>query len=354
MFRKLSDYTLILLISLVTACTALTGADVVTLKNGDRITGSIIKKDGGKLTFKSDVFGPVTFPWEQLDSIKSDQTLNVVLPGEQPVQSKITTEGGTIAVSGKAVPPSDIVALRNDAEEAAYRRLLRPGLLDLWTVTGSLNIAGTTGNAKTSTFTVPIAFARISSTSKTTAYFNAIRSSATISGVNAQTARAVRGGWAYSRNLHKRLFANGFNDYEFDKFQNLDLRAVFGGGLGYSVWKSESGRLDALAGLAYNHESFDPAPLPKFTRNSAEFYWGDDFAYKLSARTSFVQSYRMFNNLSNGGEYRQNFDLGATTQLIKWLTWNIAISDRYLSNPAPARKKNDLLYTTGFGFSFAR
>jgi hypothetical protein len=43
----------------------------------------------------------------------------------------------------------------------------------------------------------------------------------------------------------------------------------------------------------------------------------------------------MFNNLSNSGEYRVNFDMSATTALLKWLNWNIALSDRYLSNPFP-------------------
>ena len=56
-----------------------------------------------------------------------------------------------------------------------------------------------------------------------------------------------------------------------------------------------------------------------FTRNSAEAFWGDDFNYKLNARTSIVQTFRMFNNLSDGGEYRMNADVSATTQLTKWL-----------------------------------
>ena len=49
-----------------------------------------------------------------------------------------------------------------------------------------------------------------------------------------------------------------------------------------------------------------------------------------------------------------NFDLGATTALTDWLTWNVALSDRYLSNPVPGRKANDVLYSTGLGFSFGR
>jgi putative salt-induced outer membrane protein YdiY len=202
--------------------------------------------------------------------------------------------------------------------------------------------------------TTRINFLRASNTSRTTAYFNLIRSTATIDEVSAQTAKAVRGGWGYSRNLTKKLFANLFNDYEYDAFQALDLRVVLGGGLGYQVWTGEPGRFALVAGAAWNREKFSPAEAPSFTQDSAEAYWGDDFNYKLSGRTSLIQGFRMFNNLSNTGRYRINFDVSAVTQLTRWLDWNVSFSDRYLSNPVPGRKKNDLLYTTGLGFTFAR
>ncbi|MFN0166730.1 MAG: DUF481 domain-containing protein [Bryobacteraceae bacterium] len=333
-------------------------ADRIVLKDGDRITGDIVKKDGQTVTIQSKNFGLVTLKWEAIATIETEKPLNVVLPGDRTVKARIQTQENRIEVAApeglQVVAPDEIVALRNDAEQRVYERLQRPGLLDLWTITGSLNIAGTKGNAETSTLTTPINFLRASNTSRTTAYFNSIRSTATINGVGEQTARAVRGGWGYSRNLTKRILANTFNDYEYDKFQSLDLRVVLGGGLGYQVWTRETGRLAVLAGAAWNRESFTPASAAAFTRNSAEAYWGDDFNYKLSARTSLVQGFRMFNNLSNSGEYRVNFDVGATTQLTKWLNWNVSLSDRYLTNPVPGRKSNDLLYTTGLGFTFAR
>ena len=75
---------------------------------------------------------------------------------------------------------------------------------------------------------------------------------------------------------------------------------------------------------------------------------------KLSGATSLVQSFRMFNDLTNTGSYRVNCDIGASTRLSKWLTWNVSLSDRYLNRPAPGRKTNDFLYTTGIGITFAR
>ena len=56
-------------------------ADQVTLKNGDRVTGSIVKKEGNNLTIKSDLMGVVTIPWDQITEIKSAEPLNVVLAG---------------------------------------------------------------------------------------------------------------------------------------------------------------------------------------------------------------------------------------------------------------------------------
>ena len=88
---------------------------------------------------------------------------------------------------------------------------------------------------------------------------------------------------------------------------SLDLRVVLGGGLGYSLWTGENGRFALVAGAEWNRESFSPAPpAAPFTRNSAEAYWGNDFNFKMNTRTTLVQSFRMFNNLSNAGEYRMN------------------------------------------------
>ena len=334
-------------------------ADQITMKDGDRITGDIVKKDGDSVTVKSKNFGTVTLKWADVAAVKSDQPLNVTLAGGKTVKGNIETQGDRIQIAApgapQAVDPKDVVTLRDDAEERTYQKFLHPRLLDLWTITGSLNLAGTKGNAETSTLTTPINFVRASNTTRTTAYFNSISSSAKINGVNSSTAKAVRGGWAYDRNLTKKIFANAFNDYEYDKFQSLDLRVVIGGGIGYHIWSHDASHLSVVGGIDWNRAAFGAAgSSPAFTRNSAEAFWGDDLNYKLSARTSFVQTFRMFDNLSDTGQYRMNADVGAATQLTKWLNWNVSLSDRYLSNPVPGFKKNDFLYSTGLGFSWAR
>jgi hypothetical protein len=334
-------------------------ADQVTVKNGDRVTGSIVMKDAKTLTIKADVFGTVIIPWDQVQTVATDQPINVVLSDGKTLRGTLSSREQAVelesAGSSQRIALAEITALRDAAEQEAYERLLDPGLTQLWTARASLGFAGTQGNAKTRTLTTAFNGARVTNGDKTTVYFSAIRASALIASILEETAQAVRGGWGYSRNVSSRVFLNGFNDYEYDRFQNLDLRFVLGGGLGYIAWKGERGRLDVLGGGAYNREKFSPAaPAPGFTRNSGEAYFGDDFTYSLTTATALYQNLRFFPNLSDGGEYRLNFDLGANTRLARWLTWNLSVSNRLLSNPVPGRQKNDLLYSTGIGVTIGR
>ncbi len=329
-------------------------ADVIVLKNGDRVTGSVVKKDAANLTFKSAAFGTITVPWDQVASLTTDTPVNAELASGQQIQGRVTTEQGRVQIGQVTAAPGDVKVLRNAEEQAAYERLLHPSWGRLWAGTATLGWAGTAGNAQTTTFAAGVNAARVTTTDRALVTFSAVKASALLDGVKSDTARAVRGGLAYNHNFSARGFVNAFNDWEFDAFQALDLRVSIGGGVGYTAWKSERGSLDLPIGMAWTHSKFDPAPQPKFTRNEAEAYWGDDFTYKASGRTSITQTFRMFDSVTDTGQYRVSFDLGVSTRIFKWLSWNLSASDRYLSNPANNRKTNDILYTTGIGVDFAR
>jgi putative salt-induced outer membrane protein YdiY len=352
-----------LVLLILTASTTALSADQITMKNGDRITGTIVKKDGNNLTVKSDLMGVVTIPWDKIADIKSNEPLNVILAGQtgpEPavIKATIASGDGKITLSStqsapQMVDPAGIAAIRDNAEEATYERLLHPGLLELWAGTATVGLAGTAGNAVTSTFTTGVTAARTTKHDVISIYFNAVKSSASVNGVSSDTAQAVRGGWKYNRKVGSRLDVNSFNDFEYDRFQGLDLRFVIGGGLGYRAWKGKSGAFTVQAGVDYDHDKFSPAaPAVAFSRSSSEGYWGDDFSYRVNGSTSIVQAFRMFDNLSDTGAYRANFDLSSNTKLKKWLVWNLSFSDRYLSDPVTGRKPNDVLYTTGVGVTF--
>jgi len=325
-------------------------ADQVVLKNGDVITGTVIQKDGAKLTFHSEFLGDVSIPWTAIKSLQSDQELTVVLPGGESVKGKIATTDETLQVAGKSAPLSGVAAIRNAAEQEKWQKLQHPSLTELWAGNFDFGLALARGNARTETLTTAFNAARVTTKDKIGLYFNQLYGQALANGVYSTIASSMRGGWSNNRNFKSRAFVTGFNDYEHDRFQSLDLRAVFGGGLGWTAVKNDKSNLAVQAGADYEHEAF----TPNISRNSAELNFGDDYLYKLSAATSVTQSFRMFPNLSDTGQYRINFDLTAVTAIKKWLGWHLTFSDRFLSNPLFGRLRNDVILSTGLRLSFAR
>lgn len=332
-------------------------ADQVILDNGDRVTGTVTKKDGDSLTVASALMGAVTISWVHVKSIVTDAPVTVVLPGDKEVQGKISTSGDQLEVAGQTAPLPSVKTVRNAAEQAKYERYLHPPIYDLWSGYYDFGIADASGNSRALSITNALNASRTTNNDKISLYLNELYAKGLVGNTFGLTAQSWRGGWNYERNVSKRAFLSVFDDYENDKFQNLKFRGVFGGGGGIHAIKSDRTQLDLGAGISFNHESYSVAIAPPATarsRDTAEAYWGDDFAFKINKASSFTQSFRMFNNLSNTGEYRVNFDLGILTKVSRWFSWQITASDRYITNPVPGRKTNDLLISSGLRVTFTQ
>ena len=52
-------------------------ADQVTLKNGDRLTGTIVKSDAKTMLVKNELAGDVNVQWDAVTSITSTQPLHL-------------------------------------------------------------------------------------------------------------------------------------------------------------------------------------------------------------------------------------------------------------------------------------
>lgn len=114
------------------------------------------------------------------------------------------------------------------------------------------------------------------------------------------------------------------------------------------IVKTDGGTLvvntDLLGGLAWNPEYFKG----DFNdRSSAEAQVGQTLSHRFSPRVSLKEQLFILPNLTNGGEYRINFDASLITDISRRIGWQVTLSDRYLSNPPPGLEKNDLLLTTG-------
>jgi Protein of unknown function, DUF481 len=337
---------------LIFAAAAL-AADQVVLKNGDVITGAIVKKSANKLTIKSEFLGEVTMPWSAVKSVRSDEPVTVELPDGQRIAGKLSTAGENLEVATdlgvKPATFSTVGDIRNAAEQRTWERLQHPGIFELWTGFFDTGLAVARGNARTDTLTNAFNATRATRSDKITVTFSQIYGTATVNNLSSAVANAVRGGWSYDHNLTSRFFVSSLNDYEHDVFQSLDLRFVLGGGAGINAIKSERTALALSSGGDYEHENF----FQGLNRNSAEINFGDVFTHKFTSTMNLTQSFRYFVNLSQAGEYRVNFDVGAVTALKKWLGWHVTASNRFLSNPVFGRQRNDMLLSTGFRLSFS-
>jgi putative salt-induced outer membrane protein len=340
-------------------------ADQVTLKNGDRLTGTIVKSDAKTMLIKTEFAGDVSVQWDAVTSIVSSQALHLGLKDGQTVVGTVATTDGKLEVAtktaGEVTAPKDaVVTVRNDDEQKSFDaeidRLRNPRLTDFWTGLLDTGLSVTRGNSATVAYNLSAKAVRATTRDKITVYSTAVYATDDTTPPSRTTAHAIRGGIRGDLNVSDRMFVFGFTDFEYDQFQDLDLRNVLGGGLGYHAIKTKNTTFDLFGGGDYEQEFFGTsAAFPTgLTRKTGEAVMGEEFDAKLNGRTTLSEKFSLYPNVSNTGEYRFQFDVTAATKLKSWLGWQVTYSDRYLSNPLTGLKKNDVLLSTGLRLTFGK
>jgi putative salt-induced outer membrane protein len=366
-----------LCILLIAACASAASADQITLKNGDRLTGTIVAGDGKTLLLKTEFAGDVTLKWEAITAMESSQNLNLTLKDGKRLAGKVTTADGKFVVAGAEAPsaegpaPKDmIVAVRNDAEQKAFDlaadKMVHPKFTYFWAGLFDSGLALTRGNSSTVNYTLNAKAVRETPRDKLTLYSNYIFANDNTSSPGRTTANAIRAGVRGDLNVGPRPFVFAFADYETNQLQNLNLRQVYGGGFGYHVVKTDRNVFDLFGGISYDRDAFgtysiaNPTPPPALidiaavTQNSAEALIGEEFNSHLSKRTLLTERFSLFPNLSHTGDYRFQFDTTIASQLKNWLSWQATFSDRYISYPPPGLKGNDLVLSTGLRVTWGK
>jgi putative salt-induced outer membrane protein len=364
---------LAVVISLI-VCAAQAIADTIKLKNGDRLSGSILKSDEKALVLKTEYAGAVTVNWDAIQEIEAAQELSVFSKAGQKLVGTVATTDDKLVITTKEagkveLAKSDITTIRNAAEQVAWQkeqdRYANPSVLDLWSGNADFGLALTTGNSSTMTTTAGLDLERVTRRDKTTVLYRQVQATNRNVTPSKRIANAKRAAVQYDLKLSDRSYVFGFTNFDFDEFLRLDLRFVPGGGFGYNLIKSERTTFDLFGGISYNKEIFDVTPAPTAavpepeyttrTRDSIEGFVGEEWRFKMNSRTSFFEKAVLYPNFSESGEFRLNLDAGVSTALSKYLSWNLTYSSRYLSNPPlPGIKKNDTLLSTGIRFTFAK
>jgi putative salt-induced outer membrane protein YdiY len=342
-------------------------ADQVTLKNGDRLTGTVVKSDGKTLTLHTDAVGDVTIKFDAIQDLKTDQELHVSMKGGKTAVGPVTTTDGKIEIATKTggtveASKDDVTLIRNDAEQAAYDKSLHPGLTHGWN--GGANIGFSIARGNSQTENLALAFNAVHPTlnDKITLYASSLYAKSDTPPPSTVSANVEGGGLRYDRNINPKLFAFGAADFQANALQYLDLRGVYTGGFGYHAIKSDATTLNFLGGINFTHETYSNGGLIAgtnafvsygVTNKFAALTLGEELLHKLGKSTVVTQNFYFFPDLSDTSSYRGTFNLGTVTKISKRFGWQNQFGDIYVSNPPVGAKKNDIVLTTGLNYSFS-
>jgi len=156
-------------------------ADQVTLKNGDRLTGTIVKTDDDKklLEIKTDLAGEVTVQWDAVTAIESSQPLHLTLRDGRVITGTVRTTDGKLSVASKeagevSAEHAAIKAIRNDQEQAEFDRMQHPRLRDNWSGLFDLGLSVTEGNSSALALSIASKAARVVPKNKLSLYYTQV------------------------------------------------------------------------------------------------------------------------------------------------------------------------------------
>src|SRR5438874_11247638 len=213
--RQFSSF--VALIVLVTAVPAL--ADQVSLKNGDRLTGTIVQSDGKTLVLHTEYAGDLTVKWDAVKGVESSAPLRVELLNGKTAVGPVSTSDDTVKVAtstGEVAAP--VGSVKGLSQQAGYEKMETASILQNWKGGVNAGFSLTGGNSETTNLAIGFLAARQSLKSKLAMYASTVYATSTTTfvnpfppppstNINSTTANTEAGGLRYERDLNPKTFA---------------------------------------------------------------------------------------------------------------------------------------------------
>ena len=354
-----STCALVVLISF--AATGL--ADVVTLKNGDRVTGTLVSVKGGDLQLKSDMLGDLTIPMAKVSSFSAAKPAVVVVKDQSPLQGQLELDPSgnwRVTSNGKAetVTASTVdLIMPADTYQKLVEYTARPW--QNWKGNASLGYSIQRGDQQTSSFAASLTSVR--ERPETPTFERHWRTDYTLttllSGATQTSSTGVTqtvNSRTFSTNLRQDYvftatnFVFGFAQFDHVGAEGLYLRQTYGGGYGHDLIKTSRTDFSLLGGITYVHEKF----FTGASDSSPQALAGEKLGIQITKRVRLDHDVNFYPDLSNGGQYRFDTATTLSAKLNSKFSLNTGVIDLYLSNPAAGSKKNNVNFTTGIGYTF--
>lgn len=318
-------------------------ADLLTLQNGDHISGEVEKFVDGKLIFKTEWGGSIQVSWSSVDVLESDMTFSVM-----------TTEGEVYSGSLHKAKSSLSVTTdqRTNTLEAAKVVSISPTGRSIWDrIDGAFNLGYSMVRGSSNT---------TQSALSTNVHYE--QPKYRIQGSVLSTLNEPEEGQAtsrhtldarYDRFLSNKSFVFMLSGLERNEQQLLNLRTKFGGGLARKLINTKKTTLSLLGGINFANEQYrfgGGIALPATTRGEGLAVF--DFRTIKLARVELTLRIALHPTLSGYNRYRIESDGGLRIPITKNFMWGVSLYDRFDSRPPVPVQRNDygLLSTLGYKF----
>ena len=248
-------------------------ADEVRLKNGDKLTGQIVRMQENKLTLKTTYADEITIIWQEVAGIQVDGPVKIVLIDD-------TTLEGTTAVSedGKMKLKTD--TLETPASfDLADVKAVNPEPVKTVRINTRANASVTSqrGNTESDNYYFDGEF--VARTKKNRYTIGGELSKETADNVTTSQNWLVYGNYNHFLNEKWFLFVNTL--FEHDEFKDLNLRSTLGAGAGYQFFETPLLNLSISAGLSKVDENFDLAEDNDYSAGQWEIKYDQYFFGKF-------------------------------------------------------------------------
>ncbi len=329
------------------ACSTTVLADEVYFKNGDRLSGKIVRLTDNRLVLQTRIAGEVTVSLSDIKTFSSDDPVEVHLKdGTVLRQPVFAAEPNEFALKTAAplqpqkFPLADIASINPP-----------PPPKPKWTgsVSGALSL--TTGNTKANSISGSVSLARRSEQDRTTADADIAQASTTDrdtgEGRTTESWWRIRGQYDYFFTKKFFGFANG--RYEKDDIARLERRVVVGGGGGYQWIESDVTTLSTNLGLASVFEKYKFQPD---TNNQLSLQAGYALTQQMWKTTKFLHDLTYYPSLDEFSDFFLTSTAEVRTNLTKTMFANFKVIFNYDATPALDRGKTDVKYLLGVGLNF--
>ena len=329
---KLAVCTLVLALLAVEA-----RGDEVQFANGDKLTGKIVKLDGGKLTVDSTVAGKIEVKWADIATMSTDEPVTIVLDNGQYVTQKLdASKPGEVNAGGETIALATAAKVNPEPVQ--------------WHGNALIAARFDRGNTVGDNFDGSLDAVRRSETDRITfgaGYSASENQDADQTGKHATRSKAF-GSTQYDYFFQPQLYGYGNLRAEKDRFADLNLRLTTGLGVGYQWFDTDTLKFNTEGGVSYISEHLHGSEDLNYA--ALRFAWNLDWI--VYSGLTFFQYTRWYPSLQALDDQLIETQTGLRYKLwgnffgeskILW-TWD--------TTPAEGKKQKDLTYIVGIGYGF--